>query len=191
MIIGVTGRTADNKIAGAGKSEVCKTLQSLLGATCYAFADPIYTMIEAGLGIDRHQSKSEPIPWLSSDDKEITLRYLLETLGTEWGKYLVREDLWAILANRFVEACQAQYIVIDGVRFKDEAEWVERKGGLIVEVFRPNYLDTSPAAGHPSNVALDKTYVDWSIVNDRGLKELRKGVKWFIAHRLQLQLLHG
>jgi hypothetical protein len=184
MIIGVTGRTADNKIAGAGKSEVCKVLQSLLGATFYAFADPIYSMIEVGFGIDRHQSKSEPILWLSSDDKEVTLRYLLETLGTEWGRDMVHKDLWTILADRFVKACKSEYVLIDGVRFENEAKWIESQGGMIISVYRPNYFDTSPAANHPSNIALDPRYATWHFLNNEGLDELRQKVSWFVAENL-------
>lgn len=184
MIIGVTGRTANNKIAGAGKSEVCKVLQSLLGATYYAFADPIYTMIEAGFGIDRHQSKSESIPWLSSEDKEVTLRHLLETLGTKWGRDMVHKDLWTILADRFVKACKSEYVLIDGVRFVNEAKWIESQGGIIISVYRPNYLDTSPAADHPSNVALDPHYATWHFLNNEGLDELKQKVCRFVAKSL-------
>lgn len=183
MIVGVTGRTANNKIAGAGKSEVCKELQQLTDATCYAFADPIYAMLEAGFGIDRQQDKSRSISWLSSADKEITLRYLLETLGTKWGRYLVREDLWIMLANRFVEACQSQHIVIDGVRFENEADWIHSHNGLIVTVFRPDYTDTS-GKDPASNTALDHKHSDWTIINDGGFFGLRHKVRQFVIDSL-------
>ena len=50
LLIGLTGRTGSNEIAGCGKDTVASIICRHLSIQSYGFADPIYDMVKAGEG---------------------------------------------------------------------------------------------------------------------------------------------
>lgn len=182
MLIGVTGRTGRGDIAGCGKDTVAEMIRSEIGGVIYGFADPLYNMIQAGFGIDGKSAewqdrakKSAAIDWLSSNNKNISLRFLLETLGTEWGRHFVAEDIWTRLAKRALDHFSEGLIIRD-LRFENEVEWIKREGGLIVYVIRPDYDDRSATENHQSNTPLSDSCADFIIINNSTLDDLKQKI---------------
>lgn len=182
-IIGLTGRTKNWRIAGAGKTTVAVEIQRLTGAMVYGLADPIYNMIKAGFGIDGRspewqdrERKIAHIEWLSTGIcRDISLRYLLDTIGTDWGREKVCRDLWMIVAERFLKPKQSdRLIVIHDVRFKDEAEWLESIGGVLIHVIRPDYESLDENQDHASNQALLPRDGDYFLINTGSVDQLKK-----------------
>ena len=178
LLIGLTGRTGSNEIAGCGKDTVAEMLHKDIGLPICGFADPIYDMVKAGFGIDGKSKewqdrkvKSTPIDWLSNE-KPISLRYLLETLGTEWGRNLIRQDVWTCIAEKRFYESEAGMIVRD-VRFKNELDWLDRLGGTLIHILRPNHFNPEANPDHPSNKPLDIRPQDKIIMNDSGLDVLK------------------
>ena len=178
LLIGLTGRTGSNEIAGCGKDTVADIMSRYLSISSYGFADPIYDMVKAGFGIDGRseewqdrEKKSSAIPWLS-ENRPVSLRYLLETLGTEWGRQLVCSDLWALIAEKRYHESEAGMIVRD-VRFPNEVEWLDRLGGTLIHIIRPNHFNPEANPNHPSNQPLPIRSFDKTIMNDSGLDILR------------------
>ena len=176
-----------NTIAGCGKDTVAAILAAFTGYKTYGFADPIYAMVKAGFGIDGKSdefqdrvTKASPIPWLSTADKPISLRRLLETLGTEWGRNYIQEDLWTRLASKFVRECPTGVIIKD-VRFENEVEWLDAEGGLLVHILRPNYYSPDATVGHLSNIPLTIRAQDYVIMNDCSLETLEGRVYSFVS----------
>lgn len=105
----------------------------------------------------------------------ITPRWLQQSLGTEWGRDLVRPDLWIHIAKLKVRAYQfiggGRDIVIDDMRFINEYSAVVELGGTAVRVLRPGVYRTTPP--HPSEGALDDLPMH-IIINDEGIAELRE-----------------
>lgn len=166
MIVGIAGRTATGT-AGAGKTTVANMLTNYLDADRYSFAGPLYAMVKEGFGIDGRDAywkerKKEQIDWLPNG---ISPRYLYETLGTEWGRQYVCEDLWIRLANRFVEQSNRDYVIIDDVRFENETTWIRSTGGKIVHIERPDYVKNDATPGHKSNELLPIEDGDLSLLN--------------------------
>lgn len=183
MLIGVTGRTGSGDIAGCGKDTVAEMIQEEIGGTVYGFADPLYEMIRVGFGIDGKSpewqdraKKSAPIDWLSKNNRDISLRTLLETLGTEWGRNIIADNLWTRLARQAMIKSPKGLIIRD-LRFQNEVDWIRWEGGTIVYVIRPNYNVSGATKNHPSNVPLPDSCADFIISNDSTLEELRKKIK--------------
>ena len=184
-LIGLTGRTGSNTIAGCGKDTVAEMIAWQTGYSIYGFADPIYAMVKAGFGIDGKSetfqdrvAKASPIPWLSTTKKPISLRRLLETLGTEWGRTHIQEDLWTRVASQFVKDCPTGVIIKD-VRFENEVEWLDAEGGTLVHIIRPRYHAPDATVGHPSNIPLPIRSQDKVILNDCDLGILAGRVESF------------
>ena len=63
----------------------------------------------------------------------------MQTLGTEWGRQLVWSDLWLRAWERRVtdELVGGRYVVVDDVRFGNEANLVRSLGGELWRINRP------------------------------------------------------
>lgn len=118
------GKSEASKAIVAGGDRVWKRL---------SFADVIYDMmtvligtnsraVDKGLGLDALGGK--------------TLRYALQTLGTEWGRSLVSEDIWVEAMRRRILAHKAINIVIDDLRFANEHQMLRDLGATIVRLDR-------------------------------------------------------
>lgn len=103
------------------------------------FAAPLKRML-ASLGVDdRHlygtpADKEQPLDLLCGR----SARSALQTLGTEWGRNLIGDDLWlrAWLHAVETESDPGDVIVADDVRFANEAETIIERGGLVLCVVR-------------------------------------------------------
>lgn len=160
-----------------GKTTVAATL-AREGYTVISFATPLKQtrrmfLRQCGLSdaqIDEWETvkKEEPIPELG-----VSCRHLDRTLGTEWGRRLVKNslwtDIWARRARQLLK--QGASIVCDDMRFLDEMELIKDGfQGLTVRVTRPGVTTDS---GHASDGALDLCVFDRLIVNDGSLGDLR------------------
>ncbi len=140
-LIGFTGR------AGSGKSTAASVLVEQYGFTRMSFAQPLRKMLrEIGLTEeDLTSGKSEPVDWL--DGK--TPRQLMQTLGTEWGRGMIHTNVWVTIAERKIAQLRADGvpgIVIDDVRFDNDADMIRRLGGVVIGVLR----ETGPVMRHAS-----------------------------------------
>ena len=161
MIIGLTG------LAGSGKSEVAHALREVAQFQRVAFADPLKSML-AAVGFTDAQlygdQKAEPIPEFGKTPREF-----MQTLGTEWGRNLIDQDIWLKLWRKKVEALgPSAEIVADDVRFANEADAIRALGGQVWRIHRPGLV----AMGHASET--QPINVDLVIENTAGLHELRQ-----------------
>jgi len=147
-IIGFSGR------AGAGKSTAARRLVEAHGFVRRPFAGPLKDMLRALL---RAQGASEPYVAEALDGarKEApsaflagcTPRQAMQTLGTEWGRAL-SADFW-LEAWRNTLPAEAR-IVVDDVRFANEAAAIAELGGEVWRIERPGAGLEGAAALHAS-----------------------------------------
>jgi hypothetical protein len=166
----------------SGKSEVALWLASNYGATRLPFAGPLKNMARSlfrgfGFGPDEVERmiggdlKEQHIPVLGT-----TPRYIMQTLGTEWGRNTIRDNLWvdaALAQARSYMACN-RHVVFDDMRFPNELLAVVKAGGEVWKIVRPGA--PSPATQHPSEGLLDGYEFDHIIVNDGTIDQLREQV---------------
>lgn len=117
-----------------GKTTLAGLLVRDHGYTCMSFADPLRAVLRTLLQqfnvsdtrIDSYlKNKEEIIPELG-----VSMRYLLRTFGTEWGRNFVDENIWTnCMQSRITPYDAPAYVVIDDLRFEDEFDFIKRLGG--------------------------------------------------------------
>lgn len=168
-LIGIAGK------AGSGKDTAGAHLVKHHGFEQYAFANPIRAML-AALGafpasdlIDR-DTKEVVIGWLGKSPRQMA-----QTLGTEWGRELVHQQLWVLMAQRRWEAAQAvgEDLVITDVRFENEVLWVKAQGGQVIALERSGAAAVSAHASEQFDISV---VADVVISNNGTIDELKSGV---------------
>lgn len=99
-----------------------------------------------------------------------TPRYLMQTLGTEWGRGKLYNEVWSdLVLNDAVNMRQAgDNVVISDLRFESEASAVRAEGGTVIHVRRPN---TKLESDHASENGLQPMVGDKIVLNDKGLQD--------------------
>ena len=100
-----------------------------------------------------------------------TPRNAMQTLGTEWGRDLVYQDIWVDSFMR--RAMQFEDVVCSDVRFPNEVDIIRNAGGLVYRIERPVAEGGNAFSDHPSEKLIDTLDVDDVIKNNAGLNELR------------------
>lgn len=118
--------------AGAGKSAAADRLMHRHGFARVRFAGALKRMMWA-LGLDEHHTdgdlKEMPCDLLAGR----TPRFAMQTLGTEWGRDIIAPDLW-LRAWRDELDRTAGPVVVDDVRYLNEAEAVRQAGGRLIRI---------------------------------------------------------
>lgn len=175
MIIGIAGPI------GAGKT----TVASMLPVDAHLqWADPLYSGLAAMLGVPEsilrgRDKKEDPIGWLG-----VSPRRLLQTLGTEWGRNLIRDDLWVLLTMRAIEQAGYRHVAICGTRFRNEMDAIRQAGGEVWWVDPPP-THTETLTGHASEGLIKPLDCDRIIQNNGSLRDLEAAVRatWEAATR--------
>lgn len=173
-LVALTGR------AQAGKDSVRLHLEQQHKYVGLAFADPLRALRKSFLDIvgapDVYNTddslKQTVIPELG-----VSRRHIEQTLGTEWGRNHVRQDLWIWLLKQRVHASLAlgHNVVISDLRFLDEEKLVNELGGEIWRIVR---WDKSPVdQSHRSESELDLIKPDYTIRNFTDLSGLHQNVE--------------
>jgi len=171
-LIGITGK------AGSGKDTAADYIAEKYGYRKYNLADPIKKALNAMFGWDMSY-------WDDREWKETILpkigvspRVLAQTLGTEWGREIINEQIWLHIAEDLVESVAHSHshngVVIPDLRFDNEALWMKNLSDTkpyvdnykIVKIERSDidYVDNTK---HSSESGVSSTFID-NFVNNNG-----------------------
>jgi len=165
--IGFVGRK------GHGKSTAGKALLGLGYVQAHP-AEPLRDMLRpllsaAGIPWDEHDDyltgsrKRDIIPFFGKSSTE-----LQQTLGTEWGRELVKPSLWTDLLDL---AFPPETLVFnDSIRFKSEAEWIRSRGGKLIRIVDPRKPDDGDL--HISEVEQNAIIADYILCNAGSIIDL-------------------
>lgn len=159
-LIGITGK------AGAGKDTAAAALVEH-GYQSVSFADPIKEAINSMMGWNMSQWSNREWKETPQPPLGVSPRFLATTLGTEWGRKIVMDDMWVRLA---VSRAGEHATVIPDVRFDNEAKMIKDAGGIVIEIVRPN--NPYPAVNHESENGVSAEFIDYTIVNDGNIADL-------------------
>ena len=170
-------------LAGSGKSTAADYRVLRHGFKRLSYASPIKRMlrsllIEAGAGfieaaeMTDGKLKELPTPFLCGHSP----RYALQTIGTEWGRDIIGQDVWRrILINKTRKFSELP-LVVDDLRFPNEAEALRQEGFLIVRVIRAG---SGRESGHSSEH--QDFPVDVTILNDGLVSQLESKLSLLLA----------
>jgi hypothetical protein len=115
--------------------------------------------------------KHVPSPYLNDQ----TPRHAMQTLGTEWGRNCMGEEFWVSAAREQIEMSfeNGLNVVVDDVRFPNEADMIRDLGGVMVRIRRPSLEKNNKkpwynrwfSRGHSSEGSLDSYSFDLEITN--------------------------
>jgi hypothetical protein len=105
----------------------------------------------------------------------VSARHMLQTLATEWGRSCIHPDFWVMIARARTQRIMADSgsVVIDDVRFPNEAAMVFELGGELWRIERPG---VSYDGSHESEGGLEDITPDRVIVNDGTIDQLREKI---------------
>lgn len=170
MLIGLHGA------AGSGKDTLAN---SFSGWTIYRMAGPLKAGLSAMLNIPLKDIEN-PLLKNKPDYKfGRSIRYLAQTLGTEWGRTLVADDVWIQMAKENISSLSSynNNVVITDIRFENEAKAVREMGGKIIHIIRSNNPHTAMVVSggviaHASEIVLDDSLIDVKIINNGSIQDL-------------------
>ncbi len=199
-LIGLTGR------AGSGKSTVARLLCEQQAFVEVAFAAPIKRALAAMFEFDLPPEifddpkwKNSLIPWLQGNSPRRLMqpipgtaqcnhvvwlrgtspRRLMQTLGTGWGRQMIADDMWLILAERRIahltaraERLHISGIVVSDVRYENEAALVRRLGGTVWHIVRA----APPVEAHDSEAGIAAQPGDRTLDNTGSTEQLEIGI---------------
>ena len=135
---------------GSGKTTVARYLRLRHSYMPVSFASPLKRMLAVFLnsqGFELNEiqelltrGKNDRLPELG-----VSIRHLMQTLGSEWGRECISPDIWLRswerTADRYMASGNA--VVVPDLRFANEAQLIHRKGGAIwridrISAVRPN-----------------------------------------------------
>lgn len=176
MLIGLSGK------AGSGKDAAFRIIQAL---TDYAFDNKknSYKLKQiAGTLLGDHNFAEK---WELSDrefrdffleDWGMTRREFLMKLGTEAIRDGLNKNSWILALYADYRPLISNWIVTD-VRFKNEAEALKERGGILIRIERPG----TKGQDHPSDKDLDDYQgFDKVIVNDGTLLQFQEKIHQYV-----------
>ena len=207
MLIAFAGK------AGSGKDVAGDLICWEHQAVKVSLADPMKRICRDVYGFSDEQlwgaseHRSEPVERLNG----LTARHALQQLGTNWGRgcyentwvdILIRTHLmiqegthdYSAHSGLYKAACdvmtrdrlKGRHVVCTDVRFPNEVEAINRAGGKVIHIIRPEQRNLQGAAGlHASEVSLDGIPEDQfacTIRNDGTLDAFRHMVRATYQH---------
>ena len=167
MIIGLTG------YAGCGKTTSAHYLVTHHSFIEVSFADPLKDGLCAMFKMTRKELekiKEDKTPLHGIGQ---TARYLMQTLGTDWGRNMVNPDIWLILAQariqQMIHDVDKSRVVVSDVRFTNEAKLIRDLGGIVVFITNSDRVQNRLNGGemtHESESYLNDIYTQADSVID-------------------------
>lgn len=196
ILIGLVGKK------GVGKSTVSKFLnQSERNFVECAFSDALKKILQTLFFLNSTQlygSQKDII-----DEKlDVSPRQLMQIVGTQLFRNHLREHLPELKLNinesleqnlnedrsvwiwhlekRIIELMQCtRNVIVSDVRFENEVHCIKRLGGIIIHIHRPSLVSEDT---HSSEMlSIPNEDVDYEIINDGNLEDLRNNVKKIIS----------
>ena len=173
-VIGLTGK------AGSGKSTAAKYLVEEYGYTLIKFADPLKDMLRViGLGHYELEGDGKEKPCYLLGGK--TPRFAMRSLGTEWGRHTMYQDIWVEAwyrrANEIVQS--GGKVVCDDVRFPNEISAVKCLPGKIINIVNPSVVSKDNHISETLNLEYD-----FRILNNDTITEFQEKLSQFLRNRL-------
>lgn len=176
---------------GCGKTTAANYLKQY-GFRVHSFATPLKDMTRIFL-MHLGYSHEEAVKAISTKtdsvkgiDPPISVRHLLRTLGTEWGRDHVHTDVWLKCWREGywkLKFYGSDHIVVDDLRFPNEAQLITDLGGELWELRRPD-VEAIQQSTHQSEGGLTGYNFDKTIHNNGSVEDLYAYLNHFISQHV-------
>lgn len=163
-IVGISGEK------GSGKSTAARAIRDRHAVDVEAFGDRVRDVVVEAFGIERYWLDNPELKEREHPEWGITPRDMMQSVGKGFreafgGNFWVRKmDRYLRQEGLVVDADVP--VVIDDVRYPNEAAWIRRQGGVVVGLVRP---DHGGEDDHESERVMREKWgeiVDAEVVND-------------------------
>ncbi len=164
MIIGFAGK------AGSGKTTIADIFVQNHGFTKVAYADPLKEALAVLTGLPISNFKDSFLKEQTLNEFNITPRKMMQLCGTEFVREMIHPDFWIIRMNNTLKEFRKNKrpVVIDDVRFENEAALIRNMGGVVIHLERDCESRTGEVS-HSSEAPLTEMVRDIRILSgDRG-----------------------
>lgn len=183
-------------LRGHGKSTAAEALVRDYGYVHLNFADPLREVCHIVYGVSYDEMldpvlKETPLDrWPFKSPRE-----LLQQIGTDMFRNYIDDtwvQAWANKAKQVLEGSivdtngdpiEAAGVVCSDCRFLNEAAVIAKMGGTLIKIENPRKrakLQLNAVALHQSEVEIDLLPVNWTITNDRGVRDLESAAICFV-----------
>ena len=131
MLIGISGK------ARSGKDTLGQYICDEYKCLHYYFAKPLKEGARVMFGLTDEQVENKETV---VDLWGMSPRKIYQLLGTEVGRGLDKQ-IWIKNAEMFVKSVPGRTVVITDVRFKNEAEWIRSRDGVVIHIERDSQSD--------------------------------------------------
>lgn len=138
-LIGIAGR------AKSGKSYLAKHIKSKYrNVYIVSLATPLKMALAAIFSYAGYSQKdiTEKLNGKLKESQDpilgYTPRFLMQTLGTEWGRNVLGDSWWINLATAKIQKLSEEnsdkdiIVIVDDIRFENEIEWIKMNNGKII-----------------------------------------------------------
>jgi len=215
MIVGFLG------FIGSGKGTAGDILKEI-GFEKQSFAGPVKDTASVMFGWPRHllegdteesrkfREEYDPF-WSKKFGYEFTPRMALQRIGTEVGRDIFNENIWINILEKKIDK-NKNYVITD-VRFANEIKWIQKQGGILIEVKRgknPDWYEIAFEANqgckksealmyetgvHESEWKWIGNFIDESIENNDSKETLRENIfsilTFYLGPSRMKELLHN
>jgi len=157
--------------SGSGKTTAAEFLQHECGGVFLSFAYPIKRLLRHAL-VDF--GFMGPVAVEFVDLHREHERRFLQFVGTEWARRK-DPDVFVKLMQSHIDRCDDPCLIVDDVRFANEAAMLRRNGFRIFRIHRPGQT----ASKHESEYSVDSIPAEMfdGVIENRGaLEDLREAV---------------
>jgi len=170
-LIGLVGE------AGSGKDTAADYMVEE-GWTKFAFAQALKDICIEYLGLSYDDAYTQEGKLKFNDFWGMTNREILQKVGTDAFRMGFHKDTWVKIAELKIQKMllRGEKVIITDCRFDNEAEMVERLGGVVMKIRRDNYQSnlTQSEKKHISEQGVDDKYISRIIMNDREKTALKR-----------------
>lgn len=180
LIIGIAGQKRAGKDSVAAALSYGAEREHGEGFVAWreSFAKPIRSFVASLLGVslvELEDLKESPVEIF--DGK--TPRQMMQTLGTEWGRKMVHENIWLLAAKIRIQqavdnGAAPDLVLFTDVRFDNEAQMIRDMSGVVLYIKRP--ATDKAEAEHASEAGISAALVDVWHANVGTLEDLRTNV---------------
>lgn len=164
----------------SGKDTVAKTIIETFPGRYrqYAFAWPIKEACKVIFGFTDEDMNDRVLKERIHPFWGVTPRSTMQLLGTEFGRGMIREDIWILRAETEIQnnAMDGFGTIISDVRFNNEAEIIRSRNGVIIHIERPDLDFTKANYKHASEGGVAREDGDYVIQNTGTLDIFKKKI---------------